>query len=120
MVPSQLSRILTGRAPDMGHQPRTLGVGAAHVIQLFQHPVPVPLLAEEQDEVDLAVIVDGQALHPVHLLFPVLEIGHQAKDALAAQLADDLADAQQFGLVGIGAGHGADRRGWCATRCARW
>ena len=57
------------------------------------------------------MVFQGQALHPVHLFFPVLEIRHQAVNALAAEFADHPADTQQFGLIRIGAGHGATRPG---------
>ena len=52
----------------------TLGVGFAAVVQLFQYALPICLFAEEQQEVDLAIVVDGQALHPVHFLLPVMEV----------------------------------------------
>ncbi len=91
----------------MGHQPGALRVGLAHIVQLLEHPVPVPFLTEEQHEIDLALVLHGQALHPVHFLFPVLEIRHQAVDAPAAQFANHPADTQQLRLIRIGAGHGA-------------
>ena len=34
-----------------------------------------------------------------------MEVGHKTEDTLAAQFADDFADAKQFSLISIGSGH---------------
>ena len=88
----------------MGDQAGAFGAGVLHELQLLEHPRPVGLGTVEQDKIHLAVVVDGEAFHPRHLLLPVAEIRHQPVDALAG-LADHLAYAQQFTGVGIGAGH---------------
>ena len=77
----------------MGNQLCALGIGLATICQLFQDTIPICLLAEKQDEVNLAIVVDGQALHPIHFLFPIVKVRDQTKDAFAAKLTDDFANA---------------------------
>ena len=51
-----------------------LSVGLATVVQLLEDTIPVRLFTEKKHEINLAVIVDRQPLHPVHFLLPVMEV----------------------------------------------